>query len=83
MELRRKEKELYIHTFETLADAEDKLSDIEILDDDNIDAVLVSMSKMGQLQSAYPNYFANTTTFTDFVASKLVTTNTGAARRRK
>ncbi|MBF4621121.1 RelA/SpoT domain-containing protein [Clavibacter sp. VKM Ac-2542] len=73
LELHRQEKDLFVSFFETLAEAEERLAAIELLDDENIDAVLVGMGKVDQLQSAYPNYFANTASFTGFVEGHLNT----------
>ncbi|MDR6142054.1 ppGpp synthetase/RelA/SpoT-type nucleotidyltransferase [Microbacterium foliorum] len=67
----RDTRQLGISVFETQAEAEDHLGTIEALDDENIDAVLVSVNKVEQIQSAYPNYFANTSTFLGFVDHQL------------
>ncbi len=67
LELRLVEQALYVSYFETNAEAADKLAEIELRNDDNIDAVLVTMSKLSQLRTAYPNYFADTTNFVRFV----------------
>lgn len=67
----RDTRQLGISVFETLAQGEEHLATIESLDDENIDAVLVSVNKVGQIQSAYPNYFANTTAFLGFVDMQL------------
>ncbi|MEJ6555292.1 RelA/SpoT domain-containing protein [Microbacterium esteraromaticum] len=71
LKLWRDTRQLGISVFETQSQAEEHLAQIEALDDENIDAVLVSISKVGQVQSAYPNYFANTSTFVDFVEDEL------------
>ncbi|REJ07830.1 GTP pyrophosphokinase [Microbacterium bovistercoris] len=71
LKLWRDTRQLGVSVFETQADAEEHLATVEALNDENIDAVLISISKVGQLQSAYPNYFANTTAFVDFVSSQL------------
>jgi len=71
MQLHRQEHTLYLELFNNSSEAEAKLGDLEALGDDNIDAVLVSSSKVGMLQSAYPNYFANTTAFSAFVEKQI------------
>lgn len=71
MQLHRREQTLYLDLFENTAGAEAKLAEIEALGDDNVDAVLVSSSKVGMLQSAYPNYFANTSAFSAFVEDQI------------
>lgn len=67
LKLWRDTRQLGVSVFETQMEAESHLAQIEALDDENVDAVLISISKVGQIQSAYPNYFANTTAFLDFV----------------
>jgi hypothetical protein len=49
--------------------AEEKYSSIEkeIIDDDTVDAVLVSVDSVTSLQRAYPNYFLDTKVFLEFV----------------
>lgn len=71
LELRRKEKELTVSIHETLASAEKRLASLEALNDENLDVVLVGISKVGQLQAAYPNYYANTEAFTTFIGSQI------------
>lgn len=71
LELRRKESELTVTVHESLADAEKRLAALEALNDENLDVVLVGISKVGQLQAAYPNYYANTEVFTHFVDVQL------------
>lgn len=71
MELHRREQTLYLELFDNAAGAEAKLAEIETLGDDNVDAVLVASSKVGMLQSAYPNYFANTSVFSSFVEGQI------------
>jgi hypothetical protein len=66
LELRRHTRQLFVNRFDTLGEAQFMLASIEDLEDDNIDAVLISMSKFDQLQSAYPNYFAQTSEFARF-----------------
>jgi hypothetical protein len=44
---------------------------LEALNDDDLDAVLVNIARISQLQAAYPNYYADTSMFTDFVDSCL------------
>lgn len=74
MQLDRSEHTLYLDLFDNASSAEEKLEEIENRGDDNIDAVLVASSKVGMLRSAYPNYFANTSAFTDFVQKQLAAT---------
>lgn len=74
MQLDRSEHTLYLDLFDNASSAEAKLEEIENRGDDNIDAVLVASSKVGMLRSAYPNYFANTSAFTDFVQKQLAAT---------
>lgn len=71
LELRRKEQQLSVTVHETLADAEKRLAGLEALNDENLDVVLVGISKVGQLQAAYPNYYANTEAFTHFMDQQL------------
>ena len=71
LELRRLEGELTVTVHETLAEAEARLTELEALDDENLDAVLINISRIGQLRDAYPNYFADTGRFSAFVTSRL------------
>jgi hypothetical protein len=71
MQLDRRQHTLYLNRFSNAAEAEVKLGEIESLGDDNIDAVLVASAKVGVLQSAYPNYFANTSAFSAFVDGEI------------
>lgn len=71
LKLWRDTRQLGISVFETQAEAEEHLALVESVDDENIDAVLVAVNKVGQIQSAYPNYFANTGTFVGFVETQL------------
>ena len=71
MSLNRQEKVLSLDVFKNLATAETKLAEVESLGDDNIDAVLVSSSKISLLRAAYPNYFANTSFFSSFVREQI------------
>lgn len=71
MQLNRSEHTLYLELFDNSTGAEAKLEEIESRGDDNIDAVLVASSKVGMLKSAYPNYFANTSAFSEFVQMQL------------
>ncbi|WP_214058526.1 RelA/SpoT domain-containing protein [Nocardioides aquaticus] len=71
LELRRREGRLTVTVFETLAAAEARLTELEALDDDNLDAVLINIAKIGQLRDAYPNYYADTGRFTDFVKTRI------------
>lgn len=71
LELRRSERELTVQVHETLAQAQERLSELEALDDEDLDAVLINIAKISQLREAYPNYFADTGRFTEFVTSRL------------
>ena len=71
LELKRREQELTVTVHETMASAEQRLAKLEALDDDNLDAVLIGVTQIGQLQSAYPNYYADTTNFSNFIKRKL------------
>lgn len=71
LELKRREQELTVTVHERIADAERRLAELEARDDDNLDAVLVNVSQIGQLESAYPNYYANSTAFTEFLRGHL------------
>jgi ppGpp synthetase/RelA/SpoT-type nucleotidyltranferase len=73
MQLDRSEHTLYLELFDSAASAEAKLEEIENRGEENIDAVLVASSKVGMLKSAYPNYFANTSAFSEFVRKQLDT----------
>ena len=71
LELWRREGQLTVTVHETLTDAEARLTALEALDDANLDAVLINISRISQLRDAYPNYFADTGRFTDFVHTQL------------
>lgn len=71
LELRRREGRLAVTVHETLADAEARLTALEALDDENLDAVLINIARISQLRDAYPNYFADTGRFTEFVREHL------------
>lgn len=71
LELRRAAGELTVTVHETMAQAESRLMELEALNDDDLDAVLVNIAKISQLQAAYPNYYADTSMFTSFVESML------------
>lgn len=71
LELRRRERNLQVTVHETLAEAQARLTELEALDDDDLDAVLVNIARISQLREAYPNYYADTGRFTDFVISAL------------
>ncbi|MEO5745812.1 MAG: hypothetical protein ABIQ53_14645 [Terracoccus sp.] len=57
-----------------MAAAEAHLTELEALNDDDLDAVLVNIARISQLQAAYPNYDADTSQFTDFVKARRNTT---------
>lgn len=71
LELRRKARTLTVTVHETLAEAQARLTELEALDDDDLDAVLVNIAKVSQLREAYPNYYADTGRFTEFVLTRL------------
>jgi len=73
LELMRREGRLTVTVHETLAEAEERLTALESLDDPNLDAVLINISRISQLRDAYPNYFADTGRFTEFVRAQLNT----------
>lgn len=77
LELRRRESALTVTVHETMAAAEARLMELESRNDPDLDAVLVNIARISQLQAAYPNYYADTSIFTDFVIAK-----TGASERR-
>ncbi|AQZ71039.1 GTP pyrophosphokinase [[Actinomadura] parvosata subsp. kistnae] len=79
LELRRREGLLTVTVHETLAEAEARLTELEAQDDDNLDAVLINIARISQLRDAYPNYFADTGRFTDFVASRISEPEAGSA----
>ncbi|WP_237740020.1 RelA/SpoT domain-containing protein [Serinicoccus marinus] len=71
LELWRREGLLTVTVHETLAEAEARLTKLEALDDENLDAVLINIARISQLRDAYPNYFADTDRFTKFVRAHL------------
>lgn len=71
LELRRGEGALTVTVHETMAEAEARLTQLESQNDDDLDAVLVNIARISQLQAAYPNYYADTSMFTDFVTSRI------------
>jgi hypothetical protein len=71
LELRRSAGTLTVTVHERMADAESRLAELEALDDEDLDVVLVNIARIGQLQAAYPNYYADTSMFTEFVESRL------------
>ena len=71
LELRRAAGKLTVTVHETMAEAEARLTELESLNDDDLDAVLVNIARISQLQAAYPNYYADTSMFTDFVELQL------------
>lgn len=71
LELHRQAKQLTVSVHEKMSDAEDRLAELEALNDDDLDVVLVNIARIGQLQAAYPNYYADTSMFTDFVTTRL------------
>lgn len=78
LELWRNEGRLTVTVHETLADAEARITKLEALDDENLDAVLINITRIGQLRDAYPNYFADTGRFTEFVERCLSAQNSHA-----
>lgn len=73
LELHRRKRNLTVTVHETLAEAQARLTELEALDDDDLDAVLVNIARISQLREAYPNYYADTGRFTEFVISRLGT----------
>lgn len=71
LELHRQAKELTVVVHEKMADAEERLAELEALNDDDLDVVLVNIARIGQLQAAYPNYYADTSIFTEFVSAQI------------
>lgn len=74
LELQRQQGQqgqLTVTVHETLARAEARLRELEELDDENLDAVLINIARISQLRDAYPNYFADTSRFTQFVKAQL------------
>lgn len=71
LELKRREGQLTVTVHETLAAAEARLTALENLNDENVDAVLINIARISQLRDAYPNYFADTSRFAEFVQSHL------------
>ena len=53
--------------------AESRLTELEALDDENLDVVLVNIARVSQLRDAYPNYYADTSRFSQFVEHWLAT----------
>jgi hypothetical protein len=43
-----------------MAGAETRLTDLDALNDPDLDAVLVNSARISQLQAAYPHYYADT-----------------------
>ena len=56
---------------ETLAAAEARLMELEALEDENFDVLLINIARISQLRDAYPNYYADTSRFSEFVESWL------------
>lgn len=71
LELWRTKGQLAVTVHETLAAAEARITELEALDDEDLDAVLINIARISQLRDAYPNYFADTGRFTDFVMACL------------
>jgi ppGpp synthetase/RelA/SpoT-type nucleotidyltranferase len=71
LELWRSKSRLTVTVHETLADAEARITELESLDNEDLDAVLINIARISQLRDAYPNYFADTGRFTEFVTSRI------------
>lgn len=71
LELRRSAQTLTVTVHERMSDAEARLAELEAQDDEDLDVVLVNIARIGQLQAAYPNYYADTSKFTDFVVEQI------------
>ena len=78
LELLRREGLLTVTVHETLAAAEARLTALEALNDENLDAVLINIARISQLQDAYPNYFADTSRFAEFAQAHLASNLTSA-----
>ncbi|MGQ4484220.1 hypothetical protein ACN6LM_002544 [Streptomyces sp. SAS_281] len=78
LELWLTEGQLTVTVHETLAAAEARITELEALDDEDLDAVLINIARIGQLRDAYPNYFADTGRFTEFVETCLSTQHSHA-----
>lgn len=72
LELQRSAGQLTVTVHETMAEAEARLTELEARDDEDLDAVLVNIAKIGQLQAAYPNYYADTSMFTKFIVERAI-----------
>ena len=72
LELKRKERQLKVNRHANLAEARSRLERLEALDDENLDAVMIQVKKIGQMRAAYPNYYANTSQFSSFVREEIV-----------
>ena len=72
LELVRSTQKLSVKVHETQAAAEARLRELEAQENDDLDAVLVNIAKVGQLQAAYPNYYADTDTFRRFVSEAII-----------
>jgi hypothetical protein len=70
LELRRQEVALTVTVHETMAQAEARLTELESQNDADLDVVLVNIARISQLRAAYPNYYADTSMFTDFVVER-------------
>jgi ppGpp synthetase/RelA/SpoT-type nucleotidyltranferase len=71
LELLRSKGELTVTVHETMAKAEARLTNLESQNNDDLDVVLVNIARISQLQAAYPNYYADTSMFTDFVKERI------------
>lgn len=71
LELWRTEGQLTVTVHETLAAAEARITELEALDNEDLDAVLINIARISQLRDAYPNYYADTGRFTEFVVACL------------
>lgn len=73
LELEREAQRLQVSVHASQAAAEARLDELESKNDDDLDAVLVGGLQVSQLKAAYPNYFADTSNFTQFVAEQIST----------
>ena len=71
LELDRDRKNLNVNMHKNISEAESRINEIELEDDSNIDAVLINVGKIDMLRGAYPNYFADTEKFSNFVNERI------------
>ena len=72
LELNRKTQLLYVVVHPNQGEAEERLARLEDYNDEDLDVVLIGMKQLQQLEAAYPNYFADTSSFTNFVERSIL-----------